>query len=139
MMASWELAETPQGASWVPIGSVGDRRHVYIHITIYSAPCRASSQGARYSLFEPAPPIFDSDLRRASGRGQEPYLIRKGGTPVKIRMNFRNETKTCYRFERKDDAGNLTTLYLKKNEIQEAGIDPKNGITLTIEEARKEE
>lgn len=29
--------------------------------------------GARHSLFEPAPPIFDSDSRRASGRGQEPY------------------------------------------------------------------
>lgn len=58
---------------------------------------------------------------------------------MKICMNFRNETKTCYRFERKDEAGNLTTLYLKKNEIQEAGIDPENGITLTIEEARKEE
>ena len=54
---------------------------------------------------------------------------------MKIPMNFRNETKTCYRFERRDDTGNLTTLYLKKNEVQEAGIDPKNGIILTVEEA----
>ena len=26
---------------------------------------------------------------------------------MKIRMSYRNETKTCYRFERRDDAGNL--------------------------------
>ena len=79
MMTSWELAETPPGASWVPIGSVGDRRHVYIHLTYIFCPLPGVFPGARYSLFEPAPPIFDSDLRRASGRGQEPYLIRKGG------------------------------------------------------------
>lgn len=44
--------------------------------------------------------------------------------------------KTCYRFERRDDAGNLITLYLKKIDIQEAGIDPKKGIDVTIEEAK---
>lgn len=37
---------------------------------------------------------------------------------MKIRMSYRNETKTCYRFERRDDAGNLITLYLKKIDIQ---------------------
>lgn len=58
---------------------------------------------------------------------------------MKIHMCFRNETKTCYRFERKDGTGNLITLYLKKSEVQEAGIVPKNGIVLTIEEDRKEE
>ena len=57
---------------------------------------------------------------------------------MKIHMNYRNDTKTCYRFERRDEAGNLTTLYLKKTEVQEAGINPKNGIILTIEEAGKE-
>lgn len=106
---------------------------------IHSLPSAGRIPGAFDSCSSRRPRRFDSDFRRVSGRGQEPYLIRKGGTPVKICMNFRNETKTCYRFERKDDAGNLTTLYLKKNEIQDAGIDPKNGITLTIEEARKEE
>ena len=54
---------------------------------------------------------------------------------MKIRMKFRNETKTCYRFERRDESGNLATLYLKKNEVQDAGIDPAKGIDLTIEEA----
>ena len=54
---------------------------------------------------------------------------------MKIRMEFRNETKACYRFERRDESGNLTTLYLKKNEVQDAGIDPTKGIDLTIEEA----
>ena len=54
---------------------------------------------------------------------------------MKIRMSYRNETKT-YRFERRDDAGNLITLYLKKIDIQEAGIDPKKGIDVTIEEAK---
>ena len=47
---------------------------------------------------------------------------------MKIRMKFRNETKTCYRFERRDESGNLATLYLKKNEVQDAGIDPAKGI-----------
>ena len=55
---------------------------------------------------------------------------------MKIRMEFRNETKTCYRFERRDeDTGNLITLYLKKTDVREAGIDPMKGIDLTIEEA----
>lgn len=36
---------------------------------------------------------------------------------MNIRMNYRNETKTCYRFERRDDSGNLITLYLKKSDI----------------------
>ena len=54
---------------------------------------------------------------------------------MKIRMKLRNETKTCYRFERRDANGNLITLYLKKADIREAGIDPTKGIDLTIEEA----
>ena len=55
---------------------------------------------------------------------------------MKIRMEFRNETKTCYRFERRDAEGNLITLYLKKSDIREAGIDPMKGIDLTIEESK---
>lgn len=54
---------------------------------------------------------------------------------MNIRLAFRNETKTCYRFERRDDAGNLITLYLKKADVHEAGIDPKKGIDITIKEA----
>ena len=54
---------------------------------------------------------------------------------MKIRMKLKTETRTCYRFERRDDAGNLITLYLKKRDIQDAGIDPTKGIDLTVEEA----
>lgn len=53
---------------------------------------------------------------------------------MELRMNFRNATKTCYRFETGDAAGNLTTLYLKKADVDAAGIDPRKGITVTVEE-----
>lgn len=53
---------------------------------------------------------------------------------LKMTMHLKNDTKTCYRFERRDDAGNLITLYLKKADVEHAGIDPKKGITVTIEE-----
>lgn len=53
---------------------------------------------------------------------------------MKLEMKFRNATKTCYRFENRDAAGNLTTLYLKKTEVDAAGIDPQKGITVTIKE-----
>lgn len=55
---------------------------------------------------------------------------------MKFQMSFRNETKTCYRFERHDSAGNLITLYLKKSDVQEAGIDPQKGIEVTINESK---
>lgn len=51
-----------------------------------------------------------------------------------LSMKFKNETKTCFRFERRDDAGNLITLYLKKADVNDAGIDPKKGLTVHIEE-----
>lgn len=53
---------------------------------------------------------------------------------MKLHMKFRNATKTCYRFESRDEAGNLTTLYLKKTDVDNAGIDHQKGITVTIEE-----
>lgn len=53
---------------------------------------------------------------------------------MKLHLKFKNATKTCYRFETRDAAGNLTTLYLKKADVDAAGIDPQKGITLTIEE-----
>lgn len=53
---------------------------------------------------------------------------------LKLNMRFKNETKTCYRFERRDEAGNLVTLYLKKADVKDAGIDPEKGITVTVEE-----
>ncbi len=53
---------------------------------------------------------------------------------MQLSMKFRNATKTCYRFEQRDEAGNLTTLYLKKTDVDAAGIDPHKGITVTIRE-----
>lgn len=53
---------------------------------------------------------------------------------IKMTMRFKNDTKTCYRFERRDDTGGLVTLYLKKADVDNAGIDPKNGIAITVEE-----
>ena len=55
---------------------------------------------------------------------------------MELTLQFRNETKTCYRFERKDPSGGLITLYLKKADVNEAGIDPAKGIHITIEEAK---
>ena len=53
---------------------------------------------------------------------------------MKLHLKFKNATKTCYRFETRDAAGNLTTLYLKKADVDAAGIDPQKGIVVTIEE-----
>lgn len=52
-----------------------------------------------------------------------------------LKMNFslKNETKTCYRFENKE-GGQLTTLYLKKEQVDRASINPKSGIIVKIEE-----
>jgi hypothetical protein len=55
---------------------------------------------------------------------------------MKIKFRLRNETKSCYRFEsgsREND--DLLTLYLKKADIDAAGIDPHKGIVVTVEEA----
>lgn len=52
-----------------------------------------------------------------------------------LKMKLRNETKSCYRFERRGPEGDLITLYLKKRDVDDAGIDPRKGITVTIEEA----
>jgi hypothetical protein len=53
---------------------------------------------------------------------------------MKLFMDYKTSTKTCYRFETGRNDGNLTTLYLKKADVDAAGIDPHKGITLTIEE-----
>jgi hypothetical protein len=52
---------------------------------------------------------------------------------LKLHMTLKCDTKTCYRFECKVGA-DLTTLYLKKTDVDNAGIDPKKGITITVEE-----
>lgn len=49
----------------------------------------------------------------------------------------RPETKTCYIFET-GERPNQITLYLKKEQVKAAGIDPKNGITVNIEETKED-
>lgn len=53
---------------------------------------------------------------------------------LKMHMTLKNETKTCYRFEQRNEDGRLITLYLKKDDVDAAGIHPVNGITVTVEE-----
>jgi hypothetical protein len=55
---------------------------------------------------------------------------------LKLDFAFKAETKTCYRFETGERPDQMT-LYLKKAPVDAAGIDPKKGITVAIEE-RKE-
>lgn len=54
---------------------------------------------------------------------------------IKLKMKFRNETKTCYRFEYGSrEENNLVTLYLKKTDVNAAGINAAKGVTVTVEE-----
>ena len=57
---------------------------------------------------------------------------------LKLKMKFKTATKTCYRFEQRDESGNLTTLYLKKTDVDKAGIDPQKGIAVTVEEGAED-
>lgn len=50
---------------------------------------------------------------------------------MEIKFDFRAETKTCYRFETGERPDQMT-IYLKKKIIDEAGIDPKKGITIDV-------
>ena len=52
---------------------------------------------------------------------------------MKINFKLRNETETCYRFESRE-GGTLQTLYLKQAQVDAEGIDPKAGITVTVEQ-----
>ena len=52
-----------------------------------------------------------------------------------INFTLKTETKTCYRFETGEKPEQMT-LYLKKAQVDAAGIDPAKGITVTIEEAK---
>ena len=53
---------------------------------------------------------------------------------MELHMKLRNETKSCYRFEQRSDTGDLVTLYLKEKDVNDAGIDPRKGIAITIKE-----
>lgn len=52
---------------------------------------------------------------------------------MKIPFKFVKGTKTCYRFEHREGV-EMETLYLKKTSVDKAGLDPRNGIIITIEE-----
>ncbi|MBC8575851.1 hypothetical protein [Yanshouia hominis] len=55
---------------------------------------------------------------------------------LKLSFSLKTTTKTCYRFEHREGA-ELTTLYLKKSQVDSAGIDPNKGIAITIEQEEK--
>ena len=54
---------------------------------------------------------------------------------LEIKFTLISETKTCYRFETGERPDQMT-LYLKKAQIDTAGIDPKKGITITVQETK---
>lgn len=66
----------------------------------------------------------------ASGRGLEEH--HEGSDLMEMRFSLSKETKRYYRFEHIDSE---TYIYLKKNDIDAAGIDPRKGIVVTVEEA----
>ncbi len=53
---------------------------------------------------------------------------------LEMKMKLKSTTKTCYRFERRDEDGNLITLYLKKKDVDAAGIDAGAGVLVTVKE-----
>ena len=56
---------------------------------------------------------------------------------LKLKFSLKNETKTCYRLEAGSrEEGTLTTLYLKKADVDGAGIDPRDGVVITVEAAK---
>lgn len=58
---------------------------------------------------------------------------------MKIKFVLKSETKTCYRFQSGEDrAADMLTLYLKKSQVDAAGIDPDKGITVTVEQTKEE-
>ncbi len=58
---------------------------------------------------------------------------------MKIKMKYRKDTKSCYVFSAGEPrTEDHITLYLKKRQVDAAGIDPQKGITVTIEEGGAE-
>lgn len=56
---------------------------------------------------------------------------------IVINFDLKSQTKSCYRFESRTGA-EFTTLYLKKSQVEAAGIDPEQGITVTVEPKKGE-
>jgi hypothetical protein len=55
---------------------------------------------------------------------------------MKLYFTLLTETKTCYRFQNGTGA-TMMTLYLKKDAIKDAGINPKMGVTVTVDETEE--
>jgi hypothetical protein len=55
-----------------------------------------------------------------------------------LKFSLKSETKTCYRFEMKTEDNQLMTLYLKKEQVKNAGITAEKGITVDIKESVNE-
>ena len=51
---------------------------------------------------------------------------------IKLKFGLKSTTKTCYRFENKEN-GQLLTIYLKKDMVDKDGINPENGVIVSIE------
>jgi len=56
---------------------------------------------------------------------------------LRFSFSFKTETKTCYRFETGEKPEQMM-IYLKKRVVDDAGIDPRAGITVTVEQSGKE-
>lgn len=58
---------------------------------------------------------------------------------MKNKMKYLKETKFCYVFSAGEPrTEDHITLYLKKQQVDAAGIDPQKGITVTVEEGGAE-
>lgn len=58
---------------------------------------------------------------------------------MKIKMKYLKEPKSCYVFSAGEPrTEDHITLYLKKQQVDTAGIDPQKGITVTVEEGGAE-
>lgn len=53
---------------------------------------------------------------------------------MKVLFKLKAETKTCYRFENQEGGKDTQqTLYLKKETLKNAGLDPAKGLTVVLE------
>ncbi len=53
---------------------------------------------------------------------------------MKLLFNLKATTKTCYRFESRNEE-TFVTLYLKKTDVDADGIDPTKPISVEIKQA----
>lgn len=54
---------------------------------------------------------------------------------MKLTYKLTKTTKTCYVFQTGSmETGELMTLYLKRDAVDAAGINPASGVSVTVEE-----